>query len=95
MKLLIKDDRSSDSKERILLDLQGSIEVETSAESIGVGNLDLKNPDAPVLLIGHHRIQGKVQKLQKPLAILEKDERNYYVKNLVYKTFLFNARPSY
>lgn len=44
MKLLIKDDRSSDSKERILLDLQGSIEVETSAESIGVGNLDLKNP---------------------------------------------------
>lgn len=95
MKLLIKDDRSSDSKERILLDLQGSIEVETSAESIGVGNLDLSNPEAPVLLIGHHRIQGKVQKLQKPLAILQKDERNYYVKNLIYKTFLFNARPSY
>ena len=44
MKLLIKDDRSSDSQERILLDLQGSIEVETSAESIGVGNLDLSNP---------------------------------------------------
>lgn len=43
MKLLIKDDRSSDSQERILLDLQGSIEVETSAESIGVGNLDLSN----------------------------------------------------
>lgn len=44
MKLLIKDDRYSQSNERILLDLQGSIEVEEGVDKVDVGNLDMSNP---------------------------------------------------
>ena len=43
MKLLIKDDRSSHANERILLDLQGSIEVEMGVDKVDVGNLDISN----------------------------------------------------
>lgn len=45
MKLLIKDDRHGhSSNERILLDLQGSIEVEDGVDKVDVGNIDMSNP---------------------------------------------------
>ncbi|GAA5878382.1 hypothetical protein JCM3774_002817 [Rhodotorula dairenensis] len=67
--------------EPFLLELQGSLdppkgEDPDTTEHLGgmsavrVGKLDFENPKKPILRIAHHRLEGKVEKLATPYALL-------------------------
>lgn len=63
--------------EVVLIELQGSIEVECKQveERDGklVGKLKLDNNDEkPTLQIGHHLLEGKIASLTKPLAVVQR-----------------------
>ncbi|PRQ75733.1 Ctf8-domain containing protein, partial [Rhodotorula toruloides] len=67
-----------------LLELQGILEppsdekgaeeageaAAASMEGVRVGKVDLADPKKPVLRIAHHRLEGKVEKLLTPYALL-------------------------
>ncbi|POY76229.1 hypothetical protein BMF94_0424 [Rhodotorula taiwanensis] len=64
--------------EPFLLELQGSLDppkgedpaLDLGMDGVRVGKLDLENPKKPVLRIAHHRLEGKVEKLATPYALL-------------------------
>ncbi|XP_017302916.1 chromosome transmission fidelity protein 8 homolog [Diaphorina citri] len=57
-----------------LVELQGNLESRsnTRMENKFVGDLHIQKNGTPVLIIGHHVIHGKVQTLDKPLAVMQK-----------------------
>ncbi|KAH7913535.1 Ctf8-domain-containing protein [Hygrophoropsis aurantiaca] len=61
----------------VLIELQGSLEVECNESSSRdgrlVGKLNVDNPDKPTLLIGHHLLEGKIVTLPKPLGVLHRN----------------------
>ncbi|KAI0090997.1 Ctf8-domain-containing protein [Irpex rosettiformis] len=62
--------------ELVLIELQGSLDVEGEISGQLVGKLDLEtDPKKPTLLIGHHLLEGKLQNLAKPLAVMHKNSR--------------------
>ncbi|KAK7690444.1 hypothetical protein QCA50_005542 [Cerrena zonata] len=59
------------SDELILVELQGSLEVEGDNIGATVGKLSVDpSTKKPTLLIGHHLLEGKLVNLPKPLAVL-------------------------
>ncbi|SNX83765.1 uncharacterized protein MEPE_02473 [Melanopsichium pennsylvanicum] len=66
--------------ELILIELQGSLEIENQSPSggqvLGTITFDPTRPDRPVLMISHHRLEGKFVNLVRPLAVLEKKVRS-------------------
>ncbi|GAC97511.1 hypothetical protein PHSY_005097 [Pseudozyma hubeiensis SY62] len=69
----------SPSGELLLIELQGSLEIENSSPTgnqiLGTISFDPTRQDRPVLMISHHRLEGKFVNLVKPLAVLEKRVR--------------------
>ncbi|KAJ9479397.1 hypothetical protein PHBOTO_002890 [Pseudozyma hubeiensis] len=69
----------SPSGELLLIELQGSLEIENSSPTgnqiLGTISFDPTRQDRPVLMISHHRLEGKFVNLVKPLAVLEKKVR--------------------
>lgn len=65
--------------ELILIELQGALEIENQSPSggqqLGTISFEPTRPDRPVLMISHHRLEGKFVNLVKPLAVLEKKVR--------------------
>ncbi|SPO24458.1 uncharacterized protein UTRI_03726 [Ustilago trichophora] len=65
--------------ELILIELQGSLEIENQSsfggQILGTVSFDSTRPDRPVLMISHHRLEGKFVNLVRPLAVLEKKVR--------------------
>ncbi|SPO23756.1 uncharacterized protein UTRI_03726_B [Ustilago trichophora] len=65
--------------ELILIELQGSLEIENQSSSggqiLGTISFEPTRPDRPVLMISHHRLEGKFVNLVRPLAVLEKKVR--------------------
>ncbi|RDB26118.1 Chromosome transmission fidelity protein 8 [Hypsizygus marmoreus] len=63
--------------EIVLIELQGSLEVECNHPSerdgkfIGKLTID-ESTNKPTLLIGHHLLEGKIANLPKPLAVLHR-----------------------
>lgn len=68
--------RLSPSGELVLVELQGSLEMDgcdpRGGETIGTISFPTGREDKPVLQISHHRLEGSVVKLRRPLAVLEK-----------------------
>lgn len=63
-----------------------------------VGDLHYFNRNKhPVLVLGHHVLNGKEVKLEQPMAVMEKvtegDNIAYKVKAVVKKKLLFKSRP--
>lgn len=81
------------------MELQGL--VQTKEELLGpsvVGDLHyFKRSRHPVLVLGHHILNGKEVKLDQPMAVIEKftvdDKPQYKVKAVVKKKLLFKSRP--
>ncbi|KAI8790104.1 chromosome transmission fidelity protein 8 isoform X3 [Biomphalaria glabrata] len=61
-------------KEWAIVELQGDLETRhpVPLNHNFIGDLHFTHQDAPVLIIGHHILQGKVISLEKPLAVLTK-----------------------
>ncbi|KAI5122925.1 hypothetical protein M0805_007603 [Coniferiporia weirii] len=63
------------SEEVVLIELQGSIEVEGSQWGQPIGRLKFdENDSKPTMLIGHNLLEGKIVNLPKPLAVLFKKD---------------------
>ncbi|XP_013190472.2 chromosome transmission fidelity protein 8 homolog [Amyelois transitella] len=83
-----------------IVELQGLIQLKKENPS-GVtvaGDLHYFNRNGhPVLILGHHVLNGKEVKLEHPMAVIEKiiiDEKTQYkVKAIVKKKLLFKSRP--
>lgn len=65
--------------ELILIELQGALEIKNQSPAggqiLGTISFEPTRPDRPVLMISHHRLEGKFVNLVKPLAVLEKKVR--------------------
>ena len=71
------------SKDKIpkwtIIELQGELEVRNGAENNSFngryfGDLHFDASNTPILILGHHILQGKIQKLDKPFAVIEKED---------------------
>ena len=60
-----------------LVELQGQLETrdQVSFDDMHIGDLHFDPRGIPHLIIGHHLLDGKVVKLEKPLAVLQKKGR--------------------
>ncbi|KAJ0178251.1 hypothetical protein K1T71_006074 [Dendrolimus kikuchii] len=83
-----------------IVELQGLVQMkkETPSEPTTVGDLHYYNRNRhPVLVLGHHVLNGKEIKLEHPMAVIEKVTDNgrthYKVKAVVKKKLLFKSRP--
>ncbi|GBP35017.1 Chromosome transmission fidelity protein 8 homolog [Eumeta japonica] len=82
-----------------IIELQGLIQVKKeNAFYRIIGDLHYYNKNKhPVLVLGHHVLNGKEIKLDQPMAVLEKvmsDNRtSYKVCAIVKKKLLFKSRP--
>ncbi|PWN28140.1 hypothetical protein BDZ90DRAFT_163504 [Jaminaea rosea] len=71
----------SPNGELVLIELQGSLEMEdqggAEGESSTIGELiwGEGREDKPTLVLSHHRLEGKLATLSKPLAVIEKRKR--------------------
>ncbi|XP_075162509.1 chromosome transmission fidelity protein 8 homolog [Haematobia irritans] len=78
MPVLIRTKTSGGLKEWAIVELQGDLEVRTNEDMHDqfVGDLYYNKYGQPILIIGHHILQGREQKLEKPFAVLEKSKTN-------------------
>lgn len=90
---------SSSTPEWAAIEIQGELESRqhTPLECQYVGDLFATIKDSiPILIIGHHILYGKMQKFDKPLAVMKKKEggeEEYVVHAIITKKLLFNNRP--
>ncbi|XP_066923579.1 chromosome transmission fidelity protein 8 homolog [Clytia hemisphaerica] len=63
-----------DPKEWSIVELQGTLES-SEEELCGshIGNLHFDDKGTPQLICGHHLVTGKIQKLDKPYAVMKKN----------------------
>ncbi|XP_041376372.1 chromosome transmission fidelity protein 8 homolog [Gigantopelta aegis] len=75
VQVFIKMPSDGSCPEWAILDVQGDLETRHNVPLSGkfIGDLHFTHKDAPVLLIGHHILYGKVVDLEKPLAVLIKN----------------------
>ena len=68
--------RLSPSGELVLVEMQGTLEMDggdpRGGETIGTLTFPPGREDKPILQISHHRLEGTIVKLRKPLAVLQK-----------------------
>ncbi|CAH0729812.1 unnamed protein product, partial [Brenthis ino] len=83
-----------------LVELQGLIQMKKEKQNgpTVVGDLHYFNRNKhPVLVLGHHVLNGKEVKLEQPMAVMEKvtegEHTAYKVKAVVKKKLLFKSRP--
>ncbi|KAL7733975.1 hypothetical protein ACLKA6_011672 [Drosophila palustris] len=70
--------QSAGTGEWAIIELQGDLEVRSnqSMHDQFIGDLYYNKYGQPILIIGHHILQGREQKLDKPFAVLEKSKTN-------------------
>jgi len=87
-----------------IVELQGDLDCKEDESLAGkfVGDLFYSKDGAPTFIIGHHILLGKAEKLEKPLAVLEKrrsetgngiNRTEYIVKAIVKRKLCFRDRP--
>ncbi|EDW33472.1 GL15472 [Drosophila persimilis] len=70
--------QSSGTGDWAIIELQGDLEVRSNQDMHDqfIGDLYYNKYGQPILIIGHHILQGREQKLEKPFAVLEKSKSN-------------------
>ena len=61
--------------EWFMMELQGDLETKSDATSLSgkfIGDLHFTTKGEAIMIIGHHILHGKMAKLEKPFAVLEK-----------------------
>ncbi|XP_067647044.1 chromosome transmission fidelity protein 8 homolog isoform X2 [Eurosta solidaginis] len=78
MPILVKTHSSTGLEEYAIVELQGDLEIRSgeNIHDLFVGDLYYNKYGQPILIIGHHILQGREQKLEKPFAVLEKSKSN-------------------
>ncbi|KAL4707688.1 hypothetical protein ACJJTC_014869, partial [Scirpophaga incertulas] len=82
-----------------IVELQGLVQLKDGATGpTVVGDLHyFKRNRHPVLILGHHVLNGKEVKLEQPMAVIEKviddGKTKYNLKAIVKKKLLFKSRP--
>ncbi|XP_053679493.1 chromosome transmission fidelity protein 8 homolog [Anopheles nili] len=71
-------DTNSKLEEWSIVELQGDLDVRGERIMAGqfIGDLLYNKYGQPILIIGHHILQGRLQKIDKPLLVLEKCDLN-------------------
>ncbi|XP_016934517.3 chromosome transmission fidelity protein 8 homolog [Drosophila suzukii] len=77
MPILVKT-QSAGKGDWAIIELQGDLEVRSNQDMHDqfIGDLYYNKYGQPILIIGHHILQGREQKLDKPFAVLEKSKTN-------------------
>ncbi|XP_034122766.1 chromosome transmission fidelity protein 8 homolog [Drosophila guanche] len=77
MPILVKT-QSAGTGDWAIVELQGDLEVRNDQDMHDqfIGDLYYNKYGQPILIIGHHILQGREQKLDKPFAVLEKSKTN-------------------
>ncbi|KAJ9049582.1 hypothetical protein DSO57_1038901 [Entomophthora muscae] len=95
------------SEEMIIIELQGSIETDEGSSLIGetVGEITWDGGSSPSLLVGNHKLFGKLVDINPPLAFLQRavtgksaldscdNESEYKVRAVITKKMKFTTRP--
>uniref|UniRef100_A0A183TF62 Chromosome transmission fidelity protein 8 homolog n=1 Tax=Schistocephalus solidus TaxID=70667 RepID=A0A183TF62_SCHSO len=82
-----------------LLELQGEISHNNEDSVAGkiIGDLHFTRQNEPILIIGHNLLCGKVSKLPRPFAVLQRSRfegsTNLSVKAIIRTKILFKTRP--
>ncbi|XP_058459262.1 chromosome transmission fidelity protein 8 homolog [Malaya genurostris] len=65
-----------DIEEWCIVELQGDLEVRGDRVMAGqfIGDLIYNKYGQPILIIGHHILHGRLQKIDKPLLVIEKTD---------------------
>ncbi|XP_050094591.1 chromosome transmission fidelity protein 8 homolog [Anopheles aquasalis] len=73
---LVKGERKGKLEEWCIVELQGDLEVRGERIMAGqfIGDLLYNKYGQPILIIGHHILQGRMQKIDKPLLVVEKQD---------------------
>ncbi|XP_058829898.1 chromosome transmission fidelity protein 8 homolog [Topomyia yanbarensis] len=66
----------SEIEEWCIVELQGDLEVRGDRVMAGqfIGDLLYNKYGQPILIIGHHILHGRLQKIDKPLLVVEKSD---------------------
>ena len=69
-----RPDSGSEPPSWALVELQGDLESRSATSLAGqlIGDLHFTRQGAPVLIVGHHILWGKVTALEKPLLVMRK-----------------------
>ena len=79
-----------------LVELQGTVDCPNSVTLQGahIGDLHLDARGTPHLVIGHHLLTGKIQKLDKPFGVMEKvGDKEWRVSTILEEKYIFKTRP--
>lgn len=71
-----------------IVELQGKLEVRNGTQDGTFdgryfGDLHFDASNTPILILGHHILQGKIIKLDKPFAVIEKEDKQFNVKGRI------------
>jgi len=105
MQVIIQSPGSNGIAEWTIIELQGELESK-SEEALGgklIGDLHYNHDGNPILIVGHHILQGKTQELEKPFIVINKDKTDemsdeksdvkYDVTAVIKKKLVFKTRP--
>ncbi|XP_054731776.1 chromosome transmission fidelity protein 8 homolog [Anastrepha obliqua] len=78
MPILVKTPSPTGLEEYAIVELQGDLEIRSgeNIHDLFIGDLYYNKYGQPILIIGHHILQGREQKLETPFAVLEKSKSN-------------------
>lgn len=88
----IKDRNGDASEGRLrLFEFQGSFEYGAYNK---IGAVDFSDEKAPVMSIGNVRVVGRMEKIEKPVLVLRKEEGGRLVLfGKIYEKVVFDKRP--